>query len=269
MIFKPPPGDPEERLPGRPARKPAGITARVEAAAKHRAPAPKGKGVVMILLGVAVLAALIWDFTGRGSAGRAIRESVDDGERPVPKEGPAKPDEPGPPATPPPPDPTLIDVVVKEGAILSMSPLDAAAFVASAPEADRADLRSRVLKALVAPAGAKGGRASAALEAAAWLAKDAGEQSAAVIARLTLKAYPALEDDRTAYAAILFLANVPDRGGAAGAAALDDVILGRKRPLHLRIAAARIRPAAGRPDAVTALATDPATHPALREALGK
>jgi hypothetical protein len=269
MIFKPPAGDPEEPSPGRPERKASGIAARVEAAAKHRAPAPKGKGIVMLLLGAAVIAALIWDFTGRGAAGRAIRESVDDGERPVAKDAPTEPDTP---RAADPKDDDLIDVEVKEGASLSMSPLDAAAFVGSAPAEERPVLRRRVLAALVDPAGGTGHRARHALEAAAWLAREADEESGGTLAQLTLKAYPALEDDRTAYAAILFLAALLERGGVVspvGGAALDGVILDAKRPLHLRIAAARIRPAAGRPQRVEALASDPATHPALREALGE
>lgn len=264
MIFKPPAGDPEGRSPGRTQRESQGIRGRVEAAAKAHAPAPRGKGVVMLLLGLAVVAALIWDFTGRGAASRAVRESADDGERPVPREGPTG-DHPEPPASPA--AEFRIDVEVKEGATLSMTPYDAAAYVDSPEKDEPPGLRRRVLEALVEPAGDKGSRARIALETAAWLARGAGPDCTATLARLSLEAYPALEDDRTAHAAILFLSSLPDRGGDLGAVSLDDVILDARRPLHLRIAAARVRPAEGRPQAIEDLASSPATHPALREAL--
>ena len=60
-----------------------GIARRVEAAAKMSAPAPKGKGIVMLILAVVVMGALIWDFSGRSAASRAVERNSDDGKRPV------------------------------------------------------------------------------------------------------------------------------------------------------------------------------------------
>ena len=51
--------------------------------------------------------------------------------------------------------------------------------------------------------------------------------------------------------------------------ALDDVILDPMRPLHVRTAAARIRPKGSRSQDMMDLQASPETHPALRRALGE
>ena len=89
----------------------------------------------------------------------------------------------------------------------------------------------------------------------------------AALVPLTLAAHQALQDDATAPAAMLYFERLPDHGGTLAWSGLDRILLDADRALHVRIAAAKLRPKDGRPDEVEALVFDPDTHPALRNAL--
>ncbi len=264
----PSPGDPKPKgrtSEGSGAR--GGIAGRVEAASKMHAPAPKGKGLVMMILGVAVLGALIWDFTGRGAASRAVGRSAGNAERPV---APSRPDgEPGRPAPGAPDADGPLQIQLRIGnATLAMSAADAVARFGSAEGEDRATFRAQVLEALVKPAGLKGRAGTEAFETAARFVRDAEPASQKHLLQLKLRALVALTDDTRAPAAILFLKQLPESGGAEAMALLDEVILDDARPLRVRIEAARARGTEGRPPELEKLLKDPATHPSLVDALG-
>lgn len=248
----------------------SGLTTRMESAAKLKVPPPKGKGVVMLILAAAVVAAMIWDFTGRGAASRAVKRSVSQNERPVaPKDPNAPKEDVGSQPTPPAAGSTIS--VQTGGVALEVTPEAALALFNSNPEAGekREAMRLSILEALVKPAGRRDALARQCFEAAAWLIDGAGPDAQGPLSQLALRALAALRNDTTATAATLFLARLPDSGGAITATALDEVIGDPQRPLEVRVAAARVRPKAGRPALIEALAKNPSTHPALREALGK
>jgi hypothetical protein len=229
----------------------SGIAGRVEAAMKAHAPAPRGRQMVIMLIAVIVLGALIWDFMGNSSASRAVRKDIVDGPNAV------APNAPQPPT-----------LTLSEGAsTTTLTPEAAAAVLASVPAQRRAALRTSLLEQLVKPATDAGAAGRMAFETAARFVDDAEPGARAVIARLALRASAALAHEGAAPGAILFLSRLPDRGGAGAVAELDEVIVDPERALHVRIAAAHIRPRADRPGALRALAEDPGTHPALREAL--
>lgn len=100
-MINPNPGD-SERTVSR--RREGSMASRIEAISKGRPPAPKGKGIVMILLGMAVLWALIDTFTRGTSASKA----VEDNHAAIPENPPLaprrNPEAPGQPANPTPKD---------------------------------------------------------------------------------------------------------------------------------------------------------------------
>jgi len=263
-----------------------GISGGVERTPRHRVPAPKGKGAVMIVLAVAVLIALIWDFSGRGPASRATREAVErdreerkkNAKRPlVAPEDPDLPPTSLPGVRPPAPGhtpntrvtpkkPATIEVRMGQ-ATVTMPAAAALAFWVKAPEAEREALRLQILDALLEPARGGGTAARDAFDAAAWLVEGAREKATEAILRLTNATTAALEDDAAAAGAILFLSRLPDGVDRRTAVSLDGVISDPSRPLRVRIAAARLRPKEGRPQRVSDLIEDPLVHPALRDAL--
>ena len=248
------------------------------AAASSAVPDPKGKGLVMIILAVGVLGGLAWEFSGHGAASKATREAVERQRReaelnegqPIAKDNPADKDTP---TTAPRRAPDVSDAPFIELKIDAMNAklppaLAVAAWVKSAPE-KREAMRVAILDALL-PLAKKNGRAGQeAFEAAAWLVEGADEDATEAILHLTNAAPAALEDDRAAQAAILFLSRVPDGVDKRTALSLDGVIADTTRPLAIRLAAAELRPKAGMSKRVRALIEDTMTHPALREALQK
>ena len=236
-----------------------GIAARVEAASKMSHPGPRGKGLVMMLIGIAVLAAVIWDFTGHGAARKAVLKAVDRQEAVVAPSGAAGSAAEGP---------ALELTLEHDGTELTLGATAAVAYVISAQdEAQHADLAGRVLRALAAREGFEGRAGREAFELASRLIHGAAQDARAAIDDLTIKAHAALALDAVAPAAIVFLERLPGGVDRLSARALDKVILDRERPLHIRLAAARARPAEGRPDTLARMAQDANTHPALREAL--
>ena len=263
----------------------ARVRDRVEAVARTPAPDPKGKGLVMIILAISVLGALVWEFSGRGAAGKAAKESVERARResaleassegrgasgqaslPVARPNPDEVETP----LPPPPRRDAVPGTIK----LQMGPTTAtlppALAVAAWLEAtaDRREaMRLEILEALLPLAKNGGNPAYEAFEAAAWLMDGAGEDAAEVILHLTNATTAAIEDDRAALGAILFLSRVADGVDKRTGLSLDSVIADSTRPLSIRLAAARVRPAEGRSKRVRELTEDPGTHPALRDAL--
>ena len=124
-----------------------------------------------------------------------------------------------------------------------------------------------MLASLRKPAARAGTQGVEAFETAARFARGAGPAGAKQLRQLRLLALVARSDDARAPAAILFLKQLPEQGGAETMTMLDEVILDAKRPLRVRIEAARARSADGRPAELTALMQDAATHPSLVDAL--
>jgi hypothetical protein len=218
----------------------------------------------MMILAVVVMAALIWDFTGRGAASRAVGRAGSGDERPI---APPKPgDDPSTPGGAPEAGPLQVSIAMGS-ATLSMSAADAVARFSATSGEEREVFRAQVLESLRKPAARTGRQGVEAFETAARFTKDAGPAGAKQLRQLRLLALVALADDERAPAAILFLKQLPDGGGADTMAMLDEVILDAGRPLRVRIEAARARSMQGRPAELAKLANDPATHPSLVDAL--
>ena len=230
-----------------------GIAGRVESAAKMKAPPPQGKSIAMMILGVLVLAALIYDFTTRGGPSEKVRRITEQQGKPVTAK-----DKPGE---------ALQITLEHEGQELTLSSAAAIAYYASAPAEDKATIRPRILKSVASAEDLAGARAQEAFELASRLLEGAGEDSQDAIADLALVGLPLLDDDVAAPAVAFYLGSMPEGVDRTTARALDKVILDANRPIHVRVAAAQARPKDGRPEKVEALAADPATHPQLRRAL--
>ncbi len=278
---------------------------RVEAISRSTPPPPKGKGLVLLLLGVVVMFALIQSLLGEGPAEKAVRKA-NEGDEPKKTNG-AEPGTvnplPGPdaglgaggavtgmtgssampePATEP-TYPQGLPVDISRRLQLNIAALrgrnpneiaqvyaalrDLPAVVDATPEDKREAVRALVFEQ-IAPMAKSGLFRREVLEAASWLAPDAGDASSGSIVNLILVARgEGLSDNWAAPAAIDFLSTFPDRGGPVVLTVLDQVILDPTRPLHIRVAAANARLAVGRPQSINELADSPSTHPKLREAL--
>ena len=233
-----------------------GMAGRVEAAAKMKAPPPRGKSIAMMILGVLVLAALIYDFTTRGGPSKKVRRITEQqGKAVTAKSAPGE---------------ALQLEITHEGQKMTLSTAAAKAYftsAANAPGEVRPTIQLRMLEALAGIEDLSGQRAQEAYELAAMLIEGADARARDPIADLSLGAIPLLADDLAAPAVAFFLGEAPEGIDRTTARALDKVILDKNRPIHVRIAAAQARPKDGRPDAVNALATDGTTHPQLRKAL--
>lgn len=263
MKSHPSAGDP----PGQAPASRSGIAGRVEAAAKARAPSPPGKGLVVMLLAVVVMGALIWDFMGNSSASRAVSRGIVEGEKPIAQDAPGGAAD-GPSSAGSDASGAFTFVLQDPVAGAVQLGVDEAFWrLAGAEEAERAGLREQFLAQLVKPSGQRGVPGRVALETAARFAEGAEPASATLVAQITLRAFSGLRDDTVAPGALLFLSRLPDHGGPHAFTALDEIIVDPERPLMLRVQAAQLRPVEGRPEPVERLAQDPATHPALRDAL--
>jgi hypothetical protein len=228
-----------------------GIAGRVEAVSRMHRPAPRGRGIAMAVLAVAVLAALIWDFTGHSAVEKAMPGRGDDTPVVAPKAG----------------DVDLSLPLSTEAGTVAFSASAAVKRLLAAPPGEREALRAQILAALAQQGHVRGRAAREAFELASRLVGGSKTAPSAAVDDLTRRAQDALADDEAAPAAILFLTRVPGGVDGIGARALDRIILDPSRPLTLRLEAARARPAKGRPPELEELARDPATHPALRAAL--
>ncbi|MDF1700531.1 MAG: hypothetical protein P1V36_05170 [Planctomycetota bacterium] len=232
-----------------------GIAGRVEAASKMAVPAPKGKGIAMMLIGVAVLGGLIYDFVGGSGASKKVRSISERQGKAVTAESA--------------PGEALELVIEDEGQTLTMSSSAAIAYYTSAPAAKQAEIRPRLLAILAATEGLAGARGQEAFELASRLLEGADARARDSIADLALKGIALLKDDTAAPAVAFFLGAMPEGIDRTTARALDNVIIDKARPIHVRVAAAQARPAEGRSEAVQALMRDGKTHPQLRAALKK
>lgn len=300
-----PPSEPPEDGSGASgdAPVPRDLAGRVGRISRQAPPPPKGRGIVIALIAAAMVWALIDTFTGGGGASKAIEESREESGDPTPPSLPfeeggmgvsdlkARLDDaarqtPGAPLA-------RTDVELPDGlpealatrlqqslGVLPAVPLGHLAEVATevrripaqiaeAPEALRAPLAAKALSlfarnAVVAPI------RPALLESAVWLARQGLLDDAAAPDVATLRKAAVdqgLASDAEAPAALAFLAVLPLGADLAALDAIDDVIADAARPLHVRIAAARVRPREGRGPRLWLLADDAATHPLLREAL--
>ena len=300
---------------------PGGLANRIGRVSKTPPPPPKGKGIVLLLLGVAVIYALVDTFASGSSAGRAIEKlhEGDPGDNPpvasnsVETDGPDLPTEDDPssggqivefPGNDRPLAPTPFDgptpeaalpgdnIILPEGlparverelrmnlfvfenlATAQWLPMQASLralppILDKVPSDRQSELRSFLL-AQVAHVAHSSRFRGAALETAAWLVRDSDEMDSALFDLLRIALGQGLKDDASAPGAIALLGSLPDRGGAGAVGAVDDVILDPTRPLHVRVEAARIRPTAGRSQALRELGRSGETHPLLREALGE
>ncbi len=243
----------DDRSPSTPLSKHEGIAGRVEAAAKAKVPPPKGKGLVMMLIMVAVLAGLIYDLSTRGGASGKVRDMTRaQGEPMSAKEKAGE----------------ALEVTVRdEGQDLTLTASAAIAYYTAAPAEKKAKIRPKLLKAIAAEENLDGQRAQEAYELATRLLEGAGSASEDAITDLATGAIGLLGSDEAAPAAIFFLGAMPDGLEKSHVRALDKVVLDKRRPLHVRTAAASALPKDRRSDAVNALAADGNTHPALRKAL--
>ncbi|MDJ0976523.1 MAG: hypothetical protein QNJ98_18850 [Planctomycetota bacterium] len=291
-----------------------GFASRIESISKATPPPPKGKGLVMILIGLAVLYALYDTFTHGSSASRKVEEEAKgrNTEPPLaPRRDPETPKARAGANTGPKPaveDPETIEITIPKVEIklpeglpshvarelkLNLSTLATAGQAANSsvqadlmaegvraalrdtppafsevPEALKPEVRSQLLEAFLPVLEVKRYRREL-FEAAAWLAEGSGEESEEPLLDIYLAAYQqGLASDRDAPGAIMFLVAMPGRLGGPALAALDRIIVDKTRPLHVRLLAARVRPAEERSPRLLDMAKDPKVHPALREALG-
>lgn len=266
MFFKPPP----ESAPAPRARRPAeedasergGIVARVRAASGAASPQPGAKRIVLLLVGVLVAGAIIYQF----ASGRRFRATPPAAESP-----PAGPVGASPPplsssdAAVPPDAPFTFPLDTGGALETPVGIADAAALLARAPPEEAEALRAKALRTLCLAA--RGPRAREALEGVLWLLGARLPDDTETLLALTQAAHAGLARDATAPAALRLFSALPEQGGSVAWTAIDRVLLDESRALHVRIAAAAVRPVLRRPPEIEALLTDPRTHPLLREAL--
>jgi hypothetical protein len=279
------------RPPG--AARPGSIAESITKRSGVQVPPPPGRKLALMLIGAAVLIALVITFVKGGGPGTRLRKDLSERtmEPQVPAERPGESrTTPTSPAAPPaseaprprpvertmPPVPTPAglsaglsrelgtrlsslagDVTVARAALHDLSRL-----VSSTPEDRREEVRAFVLDH-VAIAAKREALRSAVFDAALALGPS-GEGGKAIVA---LAVREGVDDDASSAAAILLLAAQPGAGGPDALGRLDALVSDAYRPLHLRVLAARVRPREGRPESIARLADDPATPAALRDAL--
>ena len=271
---------------------------RIEAISRSRAPDPPGKGIAMLVLGVLVLAALIYQFSqmggseekqsapvAPGDATHVDELRIDDGKTgrvagnlavPQPDSGP-KPVE----LTPE----DIAAASLPEGVPDELAPqmalalaqarrgpphiarkglLKLAGLVWNVPEDSRPAVRERALRAALDAAKRDGVRGIA-LEAASWMREGATDKERALLVRFVPHAQIALEAPDQSDGAILFLHG---DNSETTRMLLAEIIDSDSRPLWQRVAAARAYAGGSPTEAMTKIAQDPATPLILRIALG-
>jgi hypothetical protein len=255
-------------------------------------PPPRGRGIVLALIGAVALYALVNAFVGGGgSDDRRDRGPVLPLEAP-PDSAPALPRPPPEPPPPPPPAPTPpageapIPAGLPEGTarrlrlavsavrhpppglgaaearvIASAGIRELPAIAAEAEEPHRAAVRGFVLERLAEFAREE--RFAPDAWDAAVLTAPRGEEAGLLVT----VAAQALGRDATTPAALLFLSTLPDRGGAAASGPVSELILDAERPLLLRILAARTLDPAARAEVARRAAEGDTIPEPLRDAL--
>ncbi len=257
----------------RPAPKPASprneLGAKLEQLMRENRPrALRGKGrVITALLLLAGGGMLVQSFLGGSTSpiGKAVSDRERASKAAEPPAGPETGTSTTPePAPPPPSDPTPTPGAEATVAIGTAS--DLAAAVSRAPAKQRAALRVLALTTYGEMLRGAAHRRTA-LEAAARLAGDGVPEESELWARITQGAFEALSAPADAGAAVLYLTALFDRGGPLGVAALERVVEDEKRPLELRVAAARALPPAARAAQASRIGSRANPHPALLSAL--
>lgn len=262
-------------VPPTPSRAPKPAQPRNELGAKleqlmkeNRPRALRGKGrVVTALLLLAGGGMLVQSFLGGSTSpiGQAVsdRERLSKAAEPVAGPEPRAPTTPEP-APPLPSDPTPTPEADATVAIGTASDLALAA--SRAPAKQRAALRVLALTTYGEMLRGAAHRRSA-LEAASRLAGESVPEEAELWARVTQGALEALSAPADAGAAVLYLGSLFDRGGPLGVASLERVVEDEKRPLELRVAAARALPPAARAAQASRIGSRANPHPLLLSAL--
>lgn len=250
--------------------KDGGFAARIEAAAKSSAPQPVGKGIAMVVLGVLVVAAVVFEML----SDRGTKPARQDDKPPIAGQGdPAKaPDKPDArfdlPGDLPGPLANEIALALTAGAheaeeVFKPGLRRVPELFTQVPADLRAATRKRLLAHLATIADGKA--RGAALQAATPLVQALPAREAADARRLTLLAELALEDDAAVRHALVFLSALPT--GVRPAASIEAVALDPKRKLAVRISAVHALPSAERSEALRKLADDEKTPQELRNAL--
>jgi hypothetical protein len=240
---------------------------------EQRPPTFQGKGRVVAIVFAIALGGLVVSWLTGGSAsplGQAVRDRYENQpqpppvppeERPLPK-GTGLVAAPGPEAPPP-----VAQTPPSTEAVITVPSAHELALAAQrAGPADRAALRALALEALQVMA-AQAAHRRTALAAAARLAGEAMPEEAERWQALVLQAAAAIEVPEQAGIGVLFLAATFDRGGELGQRALESVVEDERRPLELRVAAARALPAARRGPLASRIGSRRDAHPSLLSAL--
>ena len=247
-----------------------GLAARVEAAAKSRAPQPMGKGIAMVVLAVLVMAAVTYEIFFRSATPK-------DKPATTPVESGADGD--NAPAVPDPrfdlPGELSAGVAQKLAMALTQGlstkksvqaqNLDRVAkLFGDVPAKLRKETRARVLVHLSSIAGDTNARGPVLDAARPWVEGIAADEIEAA-RRLTLHAELALDDDASVVPALIYLSQLPPN--ARPTSAIEAVVLDEKRPETIRVRAAfSLRGTELSPD-VRALLEDKDTPRAIRDAL--
>lgn len=296
------------------APEPKGMAGRIHKISKSPPPAPKGKGIAMALLGVAVLASLIHTFLSDGSAAEGVREAHEADIRRAPSAPSAPPESPPASSTP---DPLPLPVgpsngntdaptelpgeLVMPGSSFTLpeglpGPIETRlretlsifenlalalqhgrspdfakmpVLLAEVPAEQRDGVRMVMFELLLKTASTSA-YARGTFETAAWLVPEATTEQKGLVSKLILVACQSgLGRNASAGAAMAFLEQVPDPLGSLETFSLEDVILDARRPLDIRLAAARLteKRELATSKRLVALHEDPTTHPLLRAAL--
>ncbi len=275
---------------------------RIEALSRSRAPDPPGKGIAMLVLGAAVLAALIYQFSQMGTRREGDPVRGDATQAPVvPGDGSAASELHLPGTSPRKPakltatpnassarvELTPNDIAtasIPEGVPDELAPQMALAMaqarrgnaritrkglmrlarlVWEVPEAVRRAVRERALRSALESA-KRAEMRGIALEAATWLREGASESEQSLLTRFVPHAQLALDEPAQTDGAIAFLFS--DKSDTTRTL-LAEVIASNDRSLVQRIAAARAYAGRAPTEAMKKLIDDPATPEALRTAL--
>jgi hypothetical protein len=253
---------------------------RLDRVLGQKVPPPKGRGIVLAIVGVLVLVSVVITFTQETPMTRRLREEPRErtGVPPVATDGDLGTEPPSsavlhvPEGLPVPLARTLLLAATSlrgaptgvDGLAVATAALKELVEAArTAPEESQGAVRGFVVERLV-EAVKRGTHARSALESALEIQLSAAEALPLVEAA----SVQGLADDGAGPAAVLFFESLPDRGGEKAAAGLDVVVLDSTRPMALRVQAAKARPRP-LPDILLRLAADPATPSPLRSALSE
>ena len=272
------------------------LTKRLQRIGTEPAPNPKGKGIVLALLGLVLIGAVVEMFMGKGAASNAIDRARSENPAGATATGPVQPEapegtEPDAPAVPPTAFSEIeipADMPEEYGRQLAgdLSALGGSYLGTQLPRtAVLSAVRALPARLARAPAGHEEAAYGLALERAAEMVERGFERSAAL--ELTLDLMPdvpagaqsildrimlaarsrGLADPQAANAALMLLDALPNTGGAVTLALIEEVVVDPTRPLITRLLAAKALEGHEVNPNVLRLAEDEDTHRLLRAAL--